>query len=432
MCYEKRSANCKSTEKQLQFLAEEVSLHSKIIKQVVKLQASFKSLSRNFKCSLGHIHCKIDHKRFNYVNSLAQQPHLKTDARKFKVKTTVSKSADTVFIARMVNKIDQVQFRYGIPPLDKHSTFVSEELQSIWTNSNLLVVDNFNKELNEEITYCKARSERNQHKKPFTRVWLRPSPIFFPRPLFHKKVVQISSYKSESYPQNSDPSSGDVCDTESCSGPYSSQSSDPKDDTTDLDTVSDNDDIAPKVFAESDEDGYAWDNTGITLNEHSYDSYIFENSGWVSDELDQYSFYNSELQNPLNEETSSHSSWIDRPDGYYYVKEVDMKPEIFPYEVDVAEEPNCLEYFVETNNCDNLSHISEDLKEEMDCLEYEVDANNCHEVFTCNDLDLLEPGCSYDGMVYDDSHGEACFGEDVCYDFSTAGLSCEDSFYYSD
>ena len=51
------------------------------------------------------------------------------------------KLGEETLIARLSGKIDQLQFKYGIPNSQTSSDLIAVELKSIWENSNLLVVD---------------------------------------------------------------------------------------------------------------------------------------------------------------------------------------------------------------------------------------------------------------------------------------------------
>ena len=137
-----------TTEKRLQFLMKEVTLQSQMIRQLAQLfKTTYSSRQQLKSCNYGHDNCKIDHDRFNFVKPEVEVAQFKSDALKINpLNSSKTAAAEHTFIARLANKVDRLQYKYGAPNETSQMANVIEEFRSIWKYSNLLISNSWNQE----------------------------------------------------------------------------------------------------------------------------------------------------------------------------------------------------------------------------------------------------------------------------------------------
>ena len=98
---------------QITHLKKECTVQAKVIQQLKTLYSS--SLCKNAKyCDAGHLYCKIQHNRYNYVNPNVQDQDQKP-AVIVKDRMSIQEKNERLIIKKMSKKIDILQSRYGTP-----------------------------------------------------------------------------------------------------------------------------------------------------------------------------------------------------------------------------------------------------------------------------------------------------------------------------
>ena len=126
------------------WLNEEVHVQAKVISQLEALLKDVKTMKNTrtrFLCELGHKWCKIDHSMYNYV-SRSTPDKIRSSRSQFSRSVKMESLGPrnylgNISLATMSKKIDQLQSRYGVPPVSRQN--VSEDLihpvfTSIWEN----------------------------------------------------------------------------------------------------------------------------------------------------------------------------------------------------------------------------------------------------------------------------------------------------------
>ena len=131
--------------KRLQLLETEVSLNGQVIRQLVKYQSTMSFLQEE--CGHGHFKCKINHSRYNYVNSdggtkVKSIPGdlILTSLPGDKILTSkkIENVANDSFISRCLRVCNEQQLFYGSSPnhvgIDEKMFVPPDEFKSIWEN----------------------------------------------------------------------------------------------------------------------------------------------------------------------------------------------------------------------------------------------------------------------------------------------------------
>ena len=195
-----------TTEKRLQLVMKEVALQSQVIRQLAQLfKTTFSSRQQLTRCSHGHAYCKIDHVRCNYVKpALLAAKSKHSNAKKLNpwlnpVTSPKIATAEQTFIARLANKVDRLQYKYGAPNQTTQLGNFVDEFGSIWKNSNLLV-KNLGDQGGGYETVVKTFKQDEHQKKHQGSTRVKFIPIQTPTvPNFRAAVENISKMKAQSW-----------------------------------------------------------------------------------------------------------------------------------------------------------------------------------------------------------------------------------------
>ena len=110
-----------TTEERLQLVIEEVIAQNTVINQLIKLVKTTALKRGQNKCNRGHYYCNIDHSINNYVKKSVVLPAAAAfNTRCIRkvlpaTRTKFGTDAEEVFIKRLANKVEKVQFDHGVP-----------------------------------------------------------------------------------------------------------------------------------------------------------------------------------------------------------------------------------------------------------------------------------------------------------------------------
>ena len=250
-----------TTEKRLQFLMKEVTLQSQMIRQLAQLFKTTYSSRQQLKgCNYGHDNCNIDHDRFNFVKPEVLVAQFKSDAMKIDpLVSSKTASAEHTFIARLANKVDRLQYKYGAPNETSQMANVIEEFRSIWKYSNLLISNSWNQDGGVKKTMTFKHDFQRKIAHAFPRVKFIPTMAGTVPNFKAVNAINTEVQSRERIPVAAPSRDCNPVTVRSCNRPSSVQSSDFADSNSECGTEDNSD--------PSDSDGYSWDYNGCDLNE---------------------------------------------------------------------------------------------------------------------------------------------------------------------